>query len=252
MVKKEQDRYSRQLNIPEWSEAEQEKVQSARVTVVGAGGLGSPVLSYLAAAGVGTLHIIDHDSVALSNLNRQVLYSEQDIGSYKAEKAAQRLASLNPEIDIHTTTAELNAENVVTLLSDSDILVDCLDNYAGRFILNEFAVLHGAPLVHAGIHGFNGQLTTIFPGRTPCLQCLFAGFQDETKKGSSQRLPSPALGAVVGAIGSLQALEVLKIITGIGELFTHRLLIFDGIHGTFDEMDIKRDENCEICGTYSN
>jgi len=248
MGKKELERYSRQLHIPEWGEAQQKKLHTSRVTVVGAGGLGSPVLSYLTAAGVGHLHIVDNDSVSLSNLNRQVLYTEQDIGSDKAKRAAEKLSSLNSEVNISGKTAKLNAENAKTLLADSDVLVDCLDNYAARFIMNKFAVFHQVPLIHAGIHGFNGQLTTILPGTTPCLQCIFAGFQEESRGGSDQKPPTPALGAVVGIIGGLQALEAIKIITGIGELFTHRLLIFDGINGTFDEMEIKRDENCEICG----
>lgn len=240
------ERYARQLATEQWGAAEQRKLKAARVTVTGAGGLGSPVALYLAAAGVGTILLIDDDTVSLSNLNRQILFSEKDIGLNKAEQAARRLSALNSEITVDFRSSRVSAENCDQLFSETDIIVDCLDNYATRFTINRYAVWKRIPLVHAGIHGFNGQLTTILPGQTPCLECLFAGLTDPAGN-SGQPLLSPAIGAVVGAIGSLQALEVLKLITGIGALYTERLMVFEGLNGSIDEIPVKRDTNCPVC-----
>jgi molybdopterin-synthase adenylyltransferase len=241
------ERYARQLAAEQWGEAEQRKLKAAHVSIVGTGGLGSPVSLYLAAAGVGTIFLIDDDTVSVSNLNRQILFSESDIGLNKTEQAARRLAALNSGISIDFRMSRVNAENCEQLFPATDVIVDCLDNYAARFAINRYAVQQHIPLVHAGIHGFNGQLTTVLPGKTPCLECLFAGLADAADD-SGERLRSPAVGAVVGAIGSLQALEVLKIITGIGELYTERLMIFEGLSGAFDEIPVKRNQNCPVCG----
>ncbi|MFW6208119.1 MAG: HesA/MoeB/ThiF family protein [Spirochaetota bacterium] len=240
------ERYTRQLAAEQWGEAEQGKLKLARVAVVGIGGLGSPVTLYLAAAGVGSLLLVDDDAVSLSNLNRQILFSEKDIGSNKAEQAARRISALNSELSVDFRTARVTDENCDELFSETDIIVDCLDNYTTRFAINRYAVRKRIPLVHAGIHGFNGQLTTILPGKTPCLECLFAGLEDPADK-AGERLRSPAIGAVVGTIGSLQALEVLKMITGIGALYTERLMVFEGLNGAFDEIPVKRDKNCPVC-----
>lgn len=240
------ERYARQLAVEQWGESEQCRLKAARVTVVGTGGLGSPVTLYLAAAGVGTLYLIDDDTVSLSNLNRQILFSESDIGLNKAEQAARRLSALNTGITVDFSSSRVTAENCDELFPETEIIVDCLDNYATRFALNRYAVGKRIPLVHAGIHGFNGQLTTILPGKTPCLECLFAGLEDPADE-AGERLRSPAIGAAVGAIGSLQALEVIKLITGIGALYTERLMVFEGLDGVFDEISVKRDKNCPVC-----
>lgn len=241
------ERYRRQMQIPGWNEGIQKRLDCAHVTVAGAGGLGSPVLLYLAAAGIGELHLIDGDRVSLANLNRQILYHEGDVGRSKARTAARRLSEFNSELHIECTDAFLSEESIERIITPTNVIVDCLDTYAGRFLLNGYAVQHGISLVHGGIHGFNGQMTTIMPGETPCLECLYAGMQDE-KDDSGRPRQTPVAGAVAGVIGSLQALEVIKLLTGLGDLCTNRLLIYDGIGGRMDEVMINRDKNCAVCG----
>ncbi|MCF7948771.1 MAG: HesA/MoeB/ThiF family protein [Spirochaetia bacterium] len=241
-----QERYTRQLKIPQWGEAAQQKLQAAHITVVGTGGLGSPVLYYLAAAGAGKLRLIDGDKVDISNLNRQILFAEEDIGKYKAQRAAEKIGALNSDIELEFIAETLTAENIEALIPATDVIVDCLDNFSTRFVLNKHAVSRAIPLVHAGIHSFSGQLTTILPGRTPCLECLFAGMKDPTLE-SGARIPSPVLGAVVGVIGSLQALEAIKIAGQVGNAYAQRLLIYDGLSGNFNEIEVVRDVNCPVC-----
>jgi len=240
------ERYRRQLAIDGWGEVNQGKLTRAHVTVVGAGGLGSPVLLYLAAAGVGHIRIIDGDTVALSNLNRQVLYGDSLIDRPKAEAAAARLRALNPSIEIEAFIAGVDVGNSDSHLPTEGILVDCLDNFDTRFILNRHAVANHLPLVHAGVEGFYGQLTTIIPGETPCLECIFAGLEGGTTIEGEPSGP-PVLGAVVGSVGCLQALEVIKLITGLGSPLKDRLLIFDGLNTHFDEIPIKRNDKCAVC-----
>jgi len=241
------ERYRRQMQIPGWNGKIQKKLDCAHVTVAGAGGLGSPVLLYLAAAGIGELHLIDGDRVSLANLNRQILYQEGDVGSSKALTAARRLSEFNSELHIDCTDDFLSGENIERIITPTNVIVDCLDTYAGRFLLNRYAVEHGIPLVHGGIHGFSGQMTTIIPGETPCLECLYAGMQDE-KDDAGHTRQTPVAGAVAGVIGSLQALEVVKLISGLGDLCTSRLLIYDGAGAHMDEIRINRDKNCAVCG----
>ncbi len=240
------DRYERQLQIAEWDTESQDRLSKSRITVVGAGGLGSPVLYYLAAAGAGNLHLIDSDRVQISNLNRQILYTERDVGRMKAEAAAQRLSELNAEINITFSTEELDAANVSGLIPASDLLIDCLDNFKTRFILNKYAVTRGVPLIHAGVHGFSGQLTTIIPKTTPCLECLFSELKDPTDK-SGHKLSTPVVGAVVGVMGGLQAVEAIKVITGIGTPYTGRLAVYDGLQGSLSEMQVERNRHCCVC-----
>jgi len=241
------ERYIRQLFIPGWNEKVQKKLACAHVTIAGAGGLGSPVLLYLAAVGIGEIHIIDRDTVSLSNLNRQILYHEGDIGASKARTAARHLSVFNSSIHIDCTEVSLTRENIEEVLTPTHVIVDCLDNYPGRFLLNSWAVARGVPLIHAGIQGFFGQMTVIIPGQTPCLECLYPGLRDQVN-GEGKKIPTPVIGAVAGVIGSLQALEVIKIITGIGEPCAHRLLIYDGLSARFEEIEIKRDADCSVCG----
>ncbi len=241
------ERYRRQMQIPGWNGKIQKKLDCAHVTVAGAGGLGSPVLLYLAAAGIGELHLIDGDHVSLPNLNRQILYHEGDVGRSKARTAARRLSEFNSGLHIDCTADFLSGENIEQIITPTNVIVDCLDTYAGRFLLNGYAVQHRIPLVHGGIHGFSGQMTTVIPGDTPCLECLYTGMQDE-KDDSGRLRQTPAAGASAGVIGSLQALEVIKLLTGLGDPFTNRLLIYDGIGGRMDEVMINRDKSCPVCG----
>jgi len=243
------ERYTRQLNMRDWDSRAQKKLECSHVTVAGAGGLGSPVLLYLAAAGIGEIRIIDNDTVQLSNLNRQILYKEGDIGSYKTRSASGSLSELNSDIHIESSTGTITEETIEEIISPTHVIVDCLDNYRTRFLLNRYCVAHGIPLVHGGIEGFYGQISTVLPGITPCLECMYAGLEDPKDENGHLR-PKPVIGAAVGVIGSLQALEVIKLITGLGELITNRLLIFDGMEGRFDEIAIERDKTCSICGTY--
>ena len=244
-MSRDKERYRRQLLIDGWGDEAQGKVAQSSVTVVGAGGLGSAALLYLAAAGVGRIRIIDSDELALSNLNRQVLYGDRYIDGKKAEHAAARLSELNPDIEVEALPTRLTAENIEQHLPAEGLLVDCLDNFETRFLLNRHAVKHGLPLVHAGVEGMYGQLTCVFPGETPCLECLFSSSKGSLHAALPREIP--VLGAAVGTMGCLQALEALKIITGLGTTLRNRLLVFDGLHARFDEVEIKRDPRCAVC-----
>lgn len=252
------ERYRRQIAIDGWGEKAQKKLSRARVTVVGAGGLGSPVLLYLAAAGVGYIRIIDEDRISLSNLNRQVLYGDELIGRSKAETARLRLKELNPSIQIEALSASIDSDSMDLYLPTEGVLVDCLDNFETRFLLNRHAVENHLPLIHAGVEGLYGQLTTIIPEETPCLECVFSGLgiSKDRFDGKTTGEPTtdsaadgpPVLGAAVGTIGCMQALEVIKLITGIGSLLKGRLLVFDGYDAQFDEIPIRRNDKCPVCG----
>ncbi|MBM4462972.1 MAG: HesA/MoeB/ThiF family protein [Chloroflexi bacterium] len=235
--KRELARYERQMMMPQWGEAGQEKLKRAKVLVAGAGGLGSAILTYLAIAGVGKIRVIDGDKVELANLNRQMLYTDRDIGRKKVDCAKERLESLNPDIEVEAVEAVISEGNVFDLVGDYPI-VDGLDNLATRYLLNRVAVRRGLPLFHGAIYGFEGRATTIIPGKTSCLRCLY---QDA--------LPGkiPVVGVAPAVIGCIQATEVIKYVVGIGDLLTNRLLIYDGLSLRFSELKLKRDPNCEEC-----
>lgn len=235
--KRESVRYHRQMIMPDWGRAGQLKLKDAKVVVAGAGGLGSAVLSYLAAAGVGTIRIIDGDEVELSNLNRQILHSERDVGKNKAVSAREHLESLNSGIRIEAISEMICEDNVFELVGDLPI-VDALDNLPARYLLNRVSLSQGLPLFHGAIHGFEGRATTLIPGQTPCLKCLY---QDV--------LPGkiPVVGTTPGVIGCIQATEVIKYFTGIGDLLANRLVIYDGLGMKFGEVLLKRNPNCPEC-----
>ncbi len=239
LSKRELARYERQIIMPDWGEAGQERLKKSRVLVAGVGGLGSAVLTYLAAAGVGKIRIIDCDRVELSNLNRQVLYSDNDIGKEKVACAKERLESLNPYIQIEAIGEVITEENVFDLVADYPI-VDALDNLPTRHLLNSVAVRRNLPLFHGAVHGLEGRASTIIPGKTPCLRCLYQGV-----------VPGkiPVVGITPGVIGCIQAAEVVKYIVGIGELLTNRLLIFDGLSLRFSEVSVNRDPKCTECNS---
>lgn len=237
------DRYSRQVAVI--GREGQEKLSRARVAVIGLGGLGSLVTLYLVGAGIGELVVVDHDTVSLSDLHRQILYREEDVGKPKAEVAARRLRELNSSVSIKPVGEAFTADNADDIIKDVDVVVDALDNWLSRQVLNESVVRLRKPLVHGAVHGWYGQVTTVIPGRTPCLYELF----------QLRSLPQcvgfcPVVGPVVGVVASIEALEVIKLVTGIGEPLTNRLLIIDGKNWIIDEIRLSRVENCPICSKY--
>ncbi len=239
-------RYGRHLVMPEVSQAGQRQLKRARVLCVGAGGLGSPLALYLAAAGIGTLGLVDFDTVDLSNMQRQVLYGSDDIGKPKLAAAVQRLRQLNPHTRVVPHALRLDAGNVMSVLDRYDIVVDGSDNFATRYLVNDAAVLAGKPDVHASVYRFEGQLSVFDAARGPCYNCLFS------EPPPAALVPSCAEGGVLGMLpgilGCLQSLEVVKLILGIGEPLVGRLLSFDGLRGTFREMRIDKDPACAVCG----
>jgi molybdopterin/thiamine biosynthesis adenylyltransferase len=239
-------RYSRQIILPEFGEQGQAKLFKARVFIVGAGGLGSPVGYYLSAAGVGTIAIIDSDKVELSNLQRQISHSSRAIGKPKVESAKSTFESLNPDVRVVAIKERLTKHNILDLIKDYYLVVDCSDNYETRFLVNDACVIAGKKLVTGAISKFEGQLTVVEPGESPCYRCLFEG------PPPSGVLPSPQdvgiLGAIAGVIGTLQATEVLKIITGIGHILKGELLIYDALKPSFRMVKTARNPDCAICG----
>ncbi len=233
-------RYSRQMLIPGWGEAGQEKIKSAKVIVAGVGGLGCPASIYLAAAGIGKLVIVDKEKFDLSNMNRQILGWHKDIGQFKAETAAKKLRELNPEIKIEPVDSKITEANIRQLVQDADLVVDAMDNWDTRFIINAACVEKEIPFVHAGIYGLYGQLTTIMPGKGPCLRCILPETPKETAT-------FPIAGATAAFFASLQVLEALKLITGIGKSLIGRMLIFDAEDMSFAVVEIRRNPNCSVC-----
>ena len=236
------ERYDRQIRLPALGEEGQRRLKGAKVVVVGAGGLGSPCSIYLAVAGVGHIVIYDSDVVELSNLNRQILHGDEDIGRPKAVSAREKLQRLNGAISIETRMERLDEANVDEAIRDADVVVDCLDNFATRYLLNEACIRLGKPLVHATIYGLEGHLTTIIPGKTPCLVCLYGPERPPEIK------PFPVIGVTPGVIGTLEALEAIKLITGMGRTLAGRFLRFDGEEMTFEIFEIRRKSNCPACG----
>jgi sulfur-carrier protein adenylyltransferase/sulfurtransferase len=241
----ELQRYARHVALPEIGRAGQEKLKAARVLIIGAGGLGSPAALYLAAAGVGTLGIVDGDRVELSNLQRQILYAENDIGSLKASVARERLQRLNPAVQVVAHAEELVAANARTLFEPYDIVLDGTDRIGTRYITNDACVLLRRPLVTAAIHRFEGQAMTYVPDSGPCYRCLFAEVPDEA-------IPTCAtagvLGVLPGVMGAIQATEAIKWITGVGELLIGRLLTYDALSMQFHEFRFERRRDCAVCG----
>jgi len=223
-----------------WGEEGQKKIKNSTVFIAGAGGLGSPVALYLAAAGIGCIRICDSSEIKLSNLNRQILYIDSNIGKRKAKSASETLLKINPHIKIVSLTAEIERKNISRLVSDAQIIIDCLDNYNTRYVINEFAVKEKFPFIHAGIYGMSGQITFFHSPKTPCLMCIFPA--------ASPPGIFPVIGATTGIIGSMQALEALKYITGIGTLLKNKLIIWEGEYFNFEEISLEKNPMCPVCG----
>jgi adenylyltransferase/sulfurtransferase len=240
------ERYSRQIILPEVGGVGQRKLLAARVLVIGAGGLGSPVGLYLAAAGVGRIGIVDSDRVDLSNLQRQILHATRDLGREKCTSAKQTMESINPDVTVVPYPVRLTSSNILDIISGYDMVVDGSDNFPTRYLVNDACVLAGKPLSHAGILRFEGQATTIVPGRGPCYRCLYPEPPPPGLMPSCQE--AGVLGATAGVMGAIQAAEVLKLILGIGDLLVGRILICDGLTMSFRTVRVERDPGCPICG----
>jgi len=240
ITQEERIRYQRQLILPKFGEEAQEKLKRAKVFVAGAGGLGGPVCFYLAAAGVGHLVICDRDKVELSNLNRQILHGTNDIGIPKADSALETLSDLNPDIKIETHNLTIDDSTIATLAKDVDIMIDCLDNIQTRHVLNRYAIKTNTPLMHAGIDCWNAQLALILPGETPCMNCLFGDATDTSE-------PKPVLGVVPGVVGTMQALQTIKFLTG-DDSFKNTLVYFDAYSLDWTKIEIERNTECSVCG----
>ena len=238
-------RYARHLALSEVGPAGQEKLRGARVLVVGAGGLGSPAALYLAASGIGTLGLVDCDRVDVSNLQRQVLFDTAGIGRLKSEAARERLLALNPGIRVIEHAVELRAANVLEVLRDYDVVLDVTDRLATRYVVSDACVILRKPLVSAAIHRFEGQAMTYLPGRGPCYRCLFP---DATQAVVPNCAEAGVLGVLPGVMGTLQATEAIKLVTGIGEPLVGRLLVYDALQMRFDEFRFARRPECAACG----
>ena len=244
------ERYSRHLLMPEVGEAGQLKLMDARVLLIGTGGLGSPVALYLAAAGVGRIGLVDHDVVDRSNLQRQILHTEERIGTSKVESARTALNALNPDVDIRVHDAYLSSGNVDEIFADYDLVIDGADNFPTRYLVNDACIKHGIPNVHGAVFRFEGQVTVFWPGRTqdpgPCYRCLYP--EPPPPELAPSCAEAGVLGVLPGVIGLLQAIEAVKLILGVGEPLVGRLLYFDALRTSFSELRMDRDPACTYCG----
>jgi sulfur-carrier protein adenylyltransferase/sulfurtransferase len=240
-------RYSRHLLIPEVGEEGQLRLLDARVLLIGAGGLGSPASLYLAAAGVGTVGIVDDDVVDDSNLQRQIVHSTERLGESKAESAKRTIEALNPDVTVQVFQERLTSENVDRILGEGwDVIVDGADNFPTRYLLNDASIWHGIPVVHGSIFRFEGQTTVFKPNEGPCYRCLFP--QPPPPEMAPSCAEGGVLGVLPGVVGSLQANEALKLALGIGEPLVGRLLLFDALETQFTEISLRRDPDCPVCG----
>jgi len=243
-------RYARHIVLPEIGGVGQTRLMAAKVLVIGAGGLGAPALQYLAAAGIGTLGVIDDDTVDLSNLQRQIIHRTADIGVAKADSARRALGDINPEIAVRPHKERLTAANAEQILADYDVVADGSDNFATRYLLNDTCYHLKKILVSAAILRFDGQISTYKAwqgGHHPCLRCLFPVAPSEDSVPSCAQ--AGVLGALAGTLGALQATEVVKEILGIGRSLSGRLLTYDALAASFDEMAITKRPDCPTCGT---
>jgi molybdopterin/thiamine biosynthesis adenylyltransferase len=239
LSERELDRYKRQIMF--FGDEGQEKLKKANIFIAGAGGLGSPVSIYLAVAGIGTITLVDKDIVDQTNLNRQTLHNDRDIGRKKTESAEEKLHALNPDIRVKVIDITIDQFNASWLVGKAGGIVDAMDNFPTRYLLNDIAIKKNIPLFHGAIRGFYGQATTIIPGKTPCLACIFPK--------APPKEVFPVVGVTPGFIGMVQVTEVLKYLLGTGELLAGRLLIWDGLVSRVEEIPVERNPHCEVCSS---
>src|SRR5919204_668026 len=241
-------RYSRHLIIPDVGVEGQRRLKDARVLMVGAGGLGSPIGLYLAAAGVGHLGIVEFDTVDVTNLQRQVLHGTKDVGRKKVESARDRIGDLNPHVEVVAHEARLTSDNALDIIREYDLVVDGTDNFATRYLVNDACVLLGKPNVYGSIFRFDGQASVFYPGKGPCYRCLYP------EPPPPGEVPSCAEGGVLGIlpglIGCIQATEAVKLILGQGSSLVGRLILYDALEMTFREFKVRRNPKCPVCGDH--
>lgn len=237
----ERDRYARQLDLPGFGAAGQERLREGRVLVVGCGGLGSPALTYLAAAGVGRLGFVDADLVETSNLQRQILHATTDIGRLKTVSAEARLRAINPHVHLEAYPLRLSADNARSVFAPYDVVLDATDNYGSKYLINDVCCALRKPLVHAGLSPTGGQVMTILPGRSACLRCIAPEQPAEPPR------PEGPIGFMPGVLGALAAGEAIKFLTGFGELLAGRLLLYDGLAGSFQTIAASPSPSCCAC-----
>jgi len=241
-------RYSRHMLLPTVGAMGQKKLLNARVLLLGAGGLGSPAALYLAAAGVGTIGIVDFDTVDLSNLQRQILHRQEEVGKPKVESAMRTLKGLNPDVNVVPFRTRLYSDNVFDIIKDFDYIVDGTDNFQTRYLINDASVMTNKTVIHGSIFQFDGQVTVFKPKEGPCYRCLFPS---PPPPGAVPNCAEAGVfGVLPGIVGSIQAVETLKLILGEGDPLIGRLLIFDALAMEFSEVKIRRDPNCPVCGDH--
>ena len=241
------ERYSRHIILKEIGVKGQKKLAAAKILIIGAGGLGAPAALYLAAAGVGKIGIVDADKVDLSNLQRQIIHTTKDVGKLKVQSAKETMNEINPDVEVVTYNQYVYSENILPLIDEYDFILDGTDNFATKFLINDACILANKPFSHAGIIRFRGQLMTVIPGKSACYRCAF---KEPPPKGAIPTCrEAGVVGAMAGVIGSLQALEAIKYITGAGELLCDKLLTFDALSMKFHTINLpKRDGKCAVCG----
>jgi molybdopterin/thiamine biosynthesis adenylyltransferase len=240
------ERYSRHIILKEVGGKGQQKILDGKVLIIGAGGLGSPIALYLAAAGVGTIGIADADVVELSNLQRQIAHQTKDIGVPKVLSARDKMEAMNPDVRINTYHAWISADNILDIINGYDFVIDGTDNFAAKFLINDACVLASKPYSHGGILHFVGQTLTIIPGQSACYRCIFPA--PPPKDAIPTCSQAGVLGVLPGVIGIMQATEALKYLLGMGELLTGRLLVYDALAMTFRTVKVRRNPHCPICG----
>jgi len=240
------NRYSRHILLKDVGVEGQVKLGRARVLVVGAGGLGSPAALYLAAAGVGTIGIVDNDQVDISNLQRQIVHGTKDIGRSKVESAAEAMRAINPDVEVRPLATMLCADNIMEIIKDYDFILDGCDNFPTKFLVNDACVMAGIPFSHGGILRFDGQTMTVIPGESACYRCVFR--QPPPPDSVPTCSQAGVLGAIAGMLGTIQTAEALKYITGAGRLLTDTLLSFDASNMDFRKVALRRQDDCPVCG----
>jgi molybdopterin-synthase adenylyltransferase len=240
------ERYSRHILLSEVGVEGQERIRAARILIIGLGGLGSPAALYLAAAGVGTIGLVDNDRVDLSNLQRQIVHFTQDVNVPKVESAAAKMRAINPDIKVETHQLFVKADNILDLIRGYDFVIDGTDSFVTKFLINDGCVLAGIPFSHGGILRFDGQTMTVLPGRSACYRCVF---REPPPAGAAPTCAEAGvLGAIAGMLGTIQAAEALKYVIGVGEVLSDRLLTFDAKRMCFRTVKLNRQENCPLCG----